>query len=198
MTNRFEERYKIGDLPWDIKRPDYNLVNILKTFPIKAGKGLDVGCGTGDNVIWLSQQGFEMTGVDFAQTAIELARRKTEMMNVEATLHTLDFLAEPVPGGPFAFVFDRGCFHTFDTEDERSLYARNVHGVLEKDGWWLTIAGNYDDGRLDIGPPKRKATEIVKAVEPLFQIISITSGRFDSNDAVPSKIWICLMQKRQA
>jgi hypothetical protein len=25
-----------------------------------------------------------------------------------------DFLAAPPPGGPFEFVFDRGCFHVFD------------------------------------------------------------------------------------
>ena len=196
MTNRFEDRYKSGDLPWDIKRPDSNLVNTIKTHQIKAGKGLDVGCGTGDNVIWLSQQGFKMTGVDFASTAIELAHQKAKKMNVTASFHTLDFLTDQVPGGPFSFVFDRGCFHTFDTDEERSLYAKNVYKLLKRDGWWLTIAGNYDDGRLDIGPPKRKAVEIVQAVEPWFNIISLLSGRFDSNDPIPSKIWICLMQKR--
>lgn len=196
MTNRFEDRYKSGDLPWDIKRPDSNLVNTIKIHPIKAGKGLDVGCGTGDNVIWLSQQGFKMTGIDFASTAIELAQQKAKKMNVAASFYTLDFLTDQVPGGPFSFVFDRGCFHTFDTAEERSLYAKNVYKLLKRDGWWLTIAGNYDDGRLDIGPPKRKAAEIVQAVEPWFSIISLLSGRFDSNDPIPSKIWICLMQKR--
>jgi hypothetical protein len=26
----------------------------------------------------------------------------------------LDLLEAPPPGGPFQFVFDRGCFHVFD------------------------------------------------------------------------------------
>jgi ubiquinone/menaquinone biosynthesis C-methylase UbiE len=196
MINRFEERYKTGDLPWNIKRPDFNLVNTIKNFKIKPGKGLDVGCGTGDNVIWLSKQDFKMTGIDYSSTAIQLAQQKTKEMDIEASFHTLDFLTDQVPGGLFSFVFDRGCFHTFDSDQERSTYARNVHRLLEYDGLWLTLAGNYDDGRLDIGPPKRKALQIIQAVEPCFNILSLVSGRFDSNDAVPSKIWICLMQKR--
>jgi methyl halide transferase len=197
MTNRFEERYKTGDLPWDIKRPDSNLVESVKKFEIKPGKGLDVGCGTGDNVIWLTRQGFKMTGIDLSKTAIEQAKLKIKNEGVLADLYTLDFLQEKVPGNPFSFVFDRGCFHTFDSDEERSVYARNVHQLLAENGLWLTLAGNYDDGRLEIGPPKRKALQIIQAVEPWFNIISLTVGKFDSNDKVPSKIWICLMQKRQ-
>jgi SAM-dependent methyltransferase len=197
MTNRFEERYKTGDLPWDIKRPDSNLLNTINNFKIKPGKGLDIGCGTGDNVIWLSRQGFKMTGIDLSKTAIEQAKLKAKNENIKVSFYTLDFLNETVPGNPYSFIFDRGCFHTFDTDEERSTYARNVHQLLDENGMWLTLAGNYDDGRLDIGPPKRKAIQIIQAVEPSFNILSLVSGRFDSNDAVPSKIWICLMQKRQ-
>jgi methyl halide transferase len=197
MTNRFEERYKSGDLPWDIKRPDANLVNTIANFRIKPGKGLDVGCGTGDNVIWLSRQGFKMTGIDLSATAIEQAKLKAKNENIKAFFYALDFLDEEVPGNPYSFVFDRGCFHTFDTDEERTTYAINVHHVLEENGLWLTLAGNYDDGRIDVGPPKRKAIQIIQATEPWFNILSLVSGRFDSNDAVPSKIWICLMQKRQ-
>jgi methyl halide transferase len=197
MTNRFEERYKTGDLPWDIKRADANLVETVKKFEIRPGKGLDVGCGTGDNVIWLTRQGFKMTGIDLSETAIEQARIKINNEGIHADLHTLDFLQEKVPGNPFSFVFDRGCFHTFDSDEERSVYAKNVHHLLDENGYWLTLAGNYDDGRLEIGPPKRKAIQIVKAVEPWFNIISLNMGKFDSNDQEPSKIWICLMQKRR-
>ncbi len=196
MANRFEERYQSGDLPWDIKRPDANLVATVETFRIRSGKGLDIGCGTGDNLIWLSQRGFEMTGVDISETAINQAMQKAENAKIKASFYAMDFLDTKVPGFVFSFVFDRGCFHTFDTNEERSTYVLNVHHLLEDNGLWLTIAGNYDDGRLDIGPPKRKAIEIIEAVEPRFNILSLVSGSMDSNDPQPSKIWICLMQKR--
>ncbi len=40
----------------------------------KPGTALDVGMGQGRNAIWLAQQGWEVTGFDPAQKAVELAR----------------------------------------------------------------------------------------------------------------------------
>jgi methyl halide transferase len=196
MKKRFEKRYKTGDLPWDIKRPDFNLVNSVRDFGINPGKALDIGCGTGDNAIWLSKTGFDVTGVDISETAIGMARRKAEESNVAVEFHVADFLSQKIPGKPFHFVFDRGCFHTFDRKKSRRKFAASVSNILAPDGLWLSLAGNYDDGRLDVGPPKRKASEIAQAVEPLFEILSVTQGRFDSNDEKPSKIWICLMKRK--
>jgi methyl halide transferase len=196
MKKRFENRYKSGDLPWDIKRPDFNLVNSIKTFEIQPGRALDIGCGTGDNAIWLWKMGFGVTGVDISETAINMARRKAEANKVAVEFHVADFLSVDTPEKPYGFVFDRGCFHTFDRKKKRKMFANNVSKVLKPGGLWLTLAGNYDDGRLDKGPPKRKASEIAKAVEPYFEILSMAQGRFDSNDEVPSKIWICLMKRK--
>jgi SAM-dependent methyltransferase len=196
MTNRFNERYKTGDLPWNINRPDFNLVGIVESHPVEPCKALDIGCGTGDNVIWLAREGFEVTGVDYAETAIHQARIKAEESKITSVFYTIDFLKNNVPGAPFGFIFDRGCFHSCDDAKERKLYARNVFKYIEKDGLWLTLTGNVDDGRLETGPPKLTARDVVSAVEPFFEILSLTSGRFDSNDTQPSKIWICLMKKR--
>jgi 2-polyprenyl-3-methyl-5-hydroxy-6-metoxy-1,4-benzoquinol methylase len=90
--------------PGTSKRPDSNLVSTIKNFNIKPGKGLDVGCGTGDNVIWLSRQGFKMTGIDFSKTAIELAILKAKNENINASFYSLDFLNDTIPGNPYSFV----------------------------------------------------------------------------------------------
>jgi len=193
---RFESRYQSGDLPWDIKRADKNLVNSIHKFQIKPGKALDVGCGTGDNVLWLAQQGFEVTGVDIAPEAIKMAIDKSKKSRQTVTFKVLDFINENIQDKSFDFVFDRGCFHTFNKKKTRKAYAKQVFDHLEKDGLWLTLMGSYDDGRLDIGPPKRSALEITQATEEYFEIISLTRDVFDSNDEIPSVIWVCLMRKR--
>ena len=196
MEDRFNKRYVSDNLPWNIERPDFNLIKVVQSFPVKPCKALDVGCGTGDNVIWLVRQGFEVTGTDLSEKAIEIAKEKAKNARVDVSFYVNDFLQEKIPGAPFGFIFDRGCFHSFDKKKERKLYAKNVHQLLEKDGLWLSLIGNYDDGRLDIGPPKRTALDVISAVEPFFKILSLIQGRFDSNDEIPSKIWICLMRKR--
>ena len=196
MKKDFNLRYETKDLPWDINRPDFNLKNIVKSHPVKTCNALDIGCGTGDNAIWLIKEGFEATGIDLSSKAIEMAIGKADKAGVDARFLTIDFLSKKVLGGPFGFVFDRGCFHTFQEKEERAAFAEKVNKLLIPGGLWLSLIGNYDDGRLDIGPPKRKALEVVETVEPYFEILSIVQGRFDSNDEVPSKIWVCLMRKR--
>ncbi len=195
--NRFESRYKNNDLPWNINRADYNLINAVTNEPIPVGKAIDIGCGTGDITIWLANQGFNVTGIDYSAKAIEIAKLKAkEKGAVNTSFYALDILNDKVPGGPFSFVVDRGCFHSFDLPKERKKYAKRAADLLMNGGLWLSLVGSFDDGRLDQGPPKRSVQDISTAVEPYFEIQHINAGRFDSNDAIPSKIWICLMKKR--
>ena len=196
MSNRFEARYQNGELPWDIKRPDFNLIETIENFQIKPGKAIDIGCGTGDNVFWLLQNGFDAAGMDYSKTAISRAKQKAATININPEFYVSDILQMEIPGGSYDFVFDRGCFHTFDEDRERSTFAKRVHEALNEDGNWLSLIGSVDDGRLMMGPPKRTAQQIVTAVEPYFEILMFKQSRFESDDEVPSKIWVCLMRKR--
>lgn len=196
MENRFEERYRTGDTPWDHGRPDINLMDMVVQRPILKCKALDVGCGTGDNVIWLAQQHFEVTGCDISRTAIEEARRKASLSNLESSFIVADFLNDRIPGSPFGFVFDRGCLHSFDTDEELSRFAENVASHLEIGGLWLTLAGNADEQERESGPPQLTAADLVATVEPYCEIITLAAGHFDSNHSDPAKAWICLMRKR--
>ena len=49
--DRFKERYKSGNTPWDIGQPDFNLLEVVTGEPIQSCKAIDIGCGTGDNAI---------------------------------------------------------------------------------------------------------------------------------------------------
>jgi len=66
----------------DPGNPQYNTSNIPKVvgvitpLPIAPRRALDIGCRTGHNTVWLSQQGFEVFGVDASEIAIEKAKAK--------------------------------------------------------------------------------------------------------------------------
>jgi cyclopropane fatty-acyl-phospholipid synthase-like methyltransferase len=158
---------------------------------------LDIGCGTGDNSIWLAQKHFQVTGTDVSGTAIEKAREKASKENVKCIFLVVDFLKNQIEGAPFGFVFDRGCFHSFGSDNERKRFARNVSADLEKSGLWLSIIGNADERRQGSGPPQRSAGDIVIAVERYFEILSLTSSYFGSNHSNSPRCWVCLMQKRR-
>jgi SAM-dependent methyltransferase len=196
VEKHFKERYEAGDTPWDIGKPDFNLIQTITTMPINPRKALDIGCGTGDNAIWLSQQNFHVIGIDTSEIAIEKAKEKALKANVKCTFIVADILTNQTEGAPFGFVFDRGCFHSLNSDKERERFAKNVNGHLEKDGLWLSLVGNADEQRHAAGPPQRTARDIVNAVEPYFEILSLVSSYFGSNRPNPPRAWVCLMRKR--
>ena len=194
----FRERYKTGDTPWDFGQPDFNLIQAVTDNRIAGCRALDVGCGTGDNAIWLARNGFQVTGADVSDIALNKAREKTAKAGVACSFVIADFLKNRIEGAPFGFVFDRGCFHTFDSKSDKRRFARSVADHLEEAGLWLTITGNADESGREQGPPQLTAAEIVQAVEPHFEVLSLASSHFGSNDPNPPRAWRCLMRKRHS
>jgi SAM-dependent methyltransferase len=158
---------------------------------------LELGCGTGDNAIWLSQQNFQVVGIDASEAAIERAKSKAGKTHVECEFIVSDIMTSRIEGTPFDFAFDRGCFHTLGSDRERRRFAEIVRGTLGREGLWLSLIGNADEHREGPGPPQRTARDIVNVVEPYFEILSLVSGSFGSNRPHPPRAWVCLMRRRR-
>lgn len=189
----WNESYASGQpLPWDTGVPDPMLIDLVESHAIAPGRALDIGCGTGTNAIYLAQRGFEVVGIDISPLAIERARAKA---SGRCRFETADFLNEAPPGGPFEFVFDRGCFHTFDEDHERARFARNVAAALVDGGVWLSLIGSTEGAPRESGPPRRSAREVMNAVEPSLAIVQFRSAEFGVQEEALSA-WLCLSRKR--
>lgn len=57
---------------------------------LQPGTALDLGCGTGQNSIWLAEQGWRVHGLDIAVGAIEQARAAAAAAGVDATFEEAD------------------------------------------------------------------------------------------------------------
>ncbi len=192
----FDKRYESGITPWELERPDSNLIEVIKNKKIHPCKALDIGCGTGSNAVWLAQNGFDIHGTDFSELAIEKAEKKAGKENLNIPFIVKDFLTKDLIGSDFEFIFDRGCFHSIEQAEDRRVFARNVSCHLKEEGLWFSLIGNADAGPRKEGPPVRSALDIVLAVEPYFEILSLVSDRFDSKREEPARCWKCLMKKR--
>lgn len=113
--------------PWDTGISPPELLAFMQTSP--PGRALDLGCGTGTNVITLAKNGWQVTGVDFARRAITLARRKASQAGVQADLRVGDVTRLEDISGPFDFILDMGCFHSLDS-DGRKAYLHNIKRLL--------------------------------------------------------------------
>jgi SAM-dependent methyltransferase len=189
----WNDRYASEEpLPWDTGTPDPMLVEFVESHAIAPGRALEVGCGTGTNAIYLAQHGFEVVGVDISPLAVDKARDKARG---RCRFETVDFLSEAAPGGPFQFVFDRGCFHTFDEDHERERFAQNVAAGLVDGGTWLSLIGSIEGPPRDVGPPRRSAREVISAIEPPLEILQFRSCEFGVYGE-QLKAWLCLSRKR--
>lgn len=190
----WNDHYTSGEpLPWDTGVPDRMLIEMIESGAITPGRALEVGCGTGTNAIYLAQHGFEVVGVDISSVAVENARAKA---HGRCRFETVDFLNEAPPGAPFHFVFDRGCFHTFDEDQERARFAQNVAAALIDGGMWLSLIGSTEGPVRDLGPPRRNAREVMNAIEPSLEILQFRSGEFGVCGE-QLKAWLCLSRKRR-
>jgi SAM-dependent methyltransferase len=189
----WNESYASGQLPWDIGQPEPLLVEFVTSGGVSPAPTLEIGAGTGTNAIWLAERGFDVVGVDVSPLAVERAHAKMEGRALRCRFAALDFLTAPPPGGPFQFVFDRGCFHVFDETDERQRFAAQVVAALAPGGLWLSIIGSTEGPPREVGPPRRSAREVTLAIEPVLEIVELRSAEFRAHGA---KAWFCLSRRR--
>ncbi len=123
-----------GQPPWDTGVSPPELLEFIVAH--RPGRAIDIGCGTGTNVVTLAKAGWKVTGVDFAPHAIKLARQRIARAGVQADLSVRDATKLQGIDGPFDFAFDLGCFHTIPP-DQRSKYLEQLDRILAPGGFWL-------------------------------------------------------------
>ncbi len=197
-TEEWQERYRSGNIPWDTGRVDEHLMRVVQSHPIAPCRVLEVGCGTGTNAVWLAQQGFEVVATDLASGAVELARQRVRDAGVTVRIIHAPFPPESddTTEPPFDFIFDRGFFHNLEQDAERAAFAQAMAAHLTAEGLWLSIVGSTDGPPREHGPPRRSARQVVAAVEPELEILSLGSGVLDVHVPTVPRVWIGLYRRR--
>jgi SAM-dependent methyltransferase len=149
MTGKpWDASYTDGPAPWDIDQPQPAIVRLAAEGAF-AGPVLDVGCGTGDNALHLASLGLSVLGVDVAETALTIARRKAGDRGLQVEFATADAYRLDRLGRRFQTVLDSGMFHTCDS-DERPAYVASLASVTDP-GATLYLLCFSDEGP-DTGP----------------------------------------------
>jgi len=123
-----------GKPPWDTGVSPPELLDFIQKH--QPGRAIDIGCGTGTNVITLAKAGWKVTGVDFAPHAIKIAKQKVNKSGVQAQLLVEDATKLRGISGPFDFAFDLGCFHTIP-QNGKIEYLKQLDRILAPNGFWL-------------------------------------------------------------
>ncbi|MBZ2167428.1 class I SAM-dependent methyltransferase [Marinobacter sp. F4216] len=132
--------YTVGFHPWEDTDQEFfqSLSSLLeqeeqgRNSPY--GRALDIGTGSAIWAIELAKRGWDVTGVDFVEKALERGQERVRAAGVEVTLVQGDVtrLSEDQVGSGFRLILDTGTFHDFDTRRQRAM-ARSVDALATED-----------------------------------------------------------------
>jgi ubiquinone/menaquinone biosynthesis C-methylase UbiE len=127
-----------------------------------SGAVLDAGCGTGENTLLVASLGLPVLGVDVAETALAMARKKAVDRVIEVEFAAADAFQLERLGRMFETVLDCGLFHTLEG-DERSGYVVSLASVTKRDGTLYVLC--FSDDGPDTGPHPVSEEEVRAAFQ---------------------------------
>ena len=95
----WNKRYRLRERPEEDLEAAPTPILVQFAQGLAPGRALDLACGAGRNALWLAEQGWEVTGVDGAEAAIEIlqaraAQRGLHVSTIVADLEKGDFEIE--------------------------------------------------------------------------------------------------------
>jgi len=147
----WNRRYSGRELVWT-EEPNRFLV--AETAGLAGGRVLDLACGEGRNAVWLASRGWQATGVDFSDVALEKARLLADGRGVEAEWIVSDLLDYRPPARAFELVI---VFYLQVVEAERRPILRAAAEAVAPGGTLLLVAHDRSNLEQGYGGPQDAA-----------------------------------------
>jgi SAM-dependent methyltransferase len=145
---QWNRRYAGTELLWPAT-PNRHLVGEVRGLAV--GRALDLACGEGRNAVWLAEEGWEVTGVDFSDVALEKARELAEARGVEVAWVEADVREyEPQPG---AYDLVAVLFLHLREDERRAVYA-HAAAALAPEGRLVVIGHDVLNLSEGVGGPR--------------------------------------------
>lgn len=164
-TDRFEKLYSgeaalaggpaPTEIPWDVHQAQPRLME-LEALGGVAGEVLDIGCGLGDNSIFLASRGHAVTGLDGSPAAIERARTRAAEAGVTVNFAVADATSLTGYDGRFDTVIDSALYHCLDDEGRRAYAAGLYRSTRPGARWHLSC---FSDANINGVTAPRMVTE---------------------------------------
>ena len=175
----WDASYSNGPAPWDIGRPQPAIVR-LASRGVFSGSVLDAGCGPGENTIHIASLGLTVLGVDVAETALAIARKRAAERGIEVEFATADAFHLERLERSFDTVLDCALFHTMEI-DEQAEYAASLARVMKPGGGLYVLC--FSDQGPGIGPHPVRQQDLRAAfgADNAWDVISVEPERIETN-----------------
>jgi SAM-dependent methyltransferase len=140
--------YSVGFHPWEDAEKELGFVEKISELFAREekdrappyGKALDLGCGSAVWGVQLARRGWQVTGIDNIDKALERARERVQNAGVDLRVVKGDVTAlqNARIGAGFRLILDSGTFHDFD-ETARLAMGREVDAIAAEDATILLL-----------------------------------------------------------
>ena len=162
----FNFRY-FWNAPWDTGISPPELIELIHNS--KPGRALDLGAGTGTNIITLARAGWEAVGIEYAIAAVIIARQKIKRAGVGAKILFHDVTDLDFNTKDFDLVLDIGCFHSLNPA-KRMQYRKNLYRLLNPGGIYLLYSFLNDGIENQTGISEEEINHFSHKLEKLSEI----------------------------
>jgi len=126
-------------IPWNMETPPEILQSLTRNHILRPCKLIELGCGAGNYVIYFSKTGFDATGVDISENAIEMARKSALKTGAKCKFIVADVLGDMSEiKDQYDFAYDWELLHHIFPAD-RERYVDNVYRLLNPEGRYLSV-----------------------------------------------------------
>ena len=190
LIERWDRGYRDGRRPsWDAGVPAPVLKQAVEEQVIRPSRTAVLGCGSGTNAIYLASQGFDVTAIDIAPTALSIAEAKANEAGVQVRWLLADVLALP-DLEPFDLIFDRGCYHNVRYVDA-AAFVDSVRRISRPGTRFLLLSLNRD------GPPGVREHHMRDDLSSLIQFEWLRKSGTEGQGAGPERPrWSAMLHRK--
>jgi SAM-dependent methyltransferase len=185
-----------GGPPWDIGEPQPEVVKIERAGGFR-GSVLDVGCGFGENAIYLAQNGYAVHAIDFVRAVVERARDhyREECGRLQIVFEVADALELGRLGRTFDCVLDSGMFHLL-SDQQRLAYERSLRNATAPGSIVHVLCFSEEETRTG-GPRRIRLDEVHTTFGASWDIRSARSAEYRAKAfESPARAWAIELVRR--
>lgn len=142
LDELYQENLQFWDKAWQrVTKPHkelpklpyiHELTRKLKKYQVK--KVLDLGCGSGWLSIFISKYGFDVTGIDASESAIDLGKMWATEENLNVNFLVCDLLNIPFEENSFDAIVCNSVLEHFRFDQAKIIF-KTIHKILSEKGF---------------------------------------------------------------